>query len=109
MREPNSEQTNGLGRRALMRTGAVGSLLGLMTAAGAAPAAAQASSSTTLKDAPRSAQIDPATVQVLFVDLQTSLVAESKTTPPATIGTAAGVLAKVAQILKMPTLFSVVL
>ncbi|WP_076073044.1 isochorismatase family protein [Sphingomonas montana] len=48
-------------------------------------------------------------MQVLFVDLQTSLVAQSKTTPPQTIGTATGVLAKVAQILKLPTLFSVVL
>jgi len=109
MRERNSEQSSGLGRRELMRTGMVGSILGVMAAAGAAPATAQTTASTTSKGAPRSAQIDPATVQVLFVDLQTSLVAQSKTTPPATIGTAAGVLAKVAQILKMPTLFSVVL
>lgn len=53
-------------------------------------------------------RIDPATVQVLFADLQGSLVASSRTAPPDALGLSAGVLAKVATILKLPTLFSIV-
>jgi hypothetical protein len=109
MRERTSEQTSGPGRRELMQTGVAGSLLGVKAAAGGEPASAQAGTPTAAGGAKHQARIDPAAVQVLFVDLQASLVAQSKTTLPGTIETASGVLAKVAHILKLPNLFSVVL
>lgn len=52
--------------------------------------------------------IDVRNVQLLFVDLQESLVDRSKTSSPDDIKRAAGVLANIGSILKLPMLFSVV-
>lgn len=54
------------------------------------------------------ARIDITDVQVLFADLQGSLVSHSRTQLPEAIGRSANVLAQVASILKLPMLFSVV-
>ena len=54
-------------------------------------------------------RMDPNTVQLLFADLQTPLVAGSKTQPPDRLERAAAVLAEVATILALPMLFSVVM
>lgn len=84
-------------RRHLLRGGGAATLMAGIAAATLAWAAAGIGSS-----------IDPADVQVLFADLQTSLVARSVTTPPATIAKASKALAQVASVLRMPMLFSVV-
>jgi nicotinamidase-related amidase len=52
--------------------------------------------------------IDPAGVQLLFVDLQTFLTSASATEKPAMIGKAAGALARTATLLGMPITFSLV-
>jgi hypothetical protein len=52
--------------------------------------------------------LDPATVQVLFADLQPQIVAPSKTNPPNALARSAGVLAQVAQLLHLPVHLSVV-
>ena len=52
--------------------------------------------------------LEAAAVQVLFADLQPSIVARSKTNPPAALAASAGVLAKVAALLGLPVHFSVV-
>ena len=52
--------------------------------------------------------IDPAGVQLLFVDLQAFLPAYSATEKAAMIGTAAGALARTATALAMPITFSLV-
>lgn len=54
------------------------------------------------------ARIDYSDVQVLFADLQVSLVAGSRTVSPEALGRSAAALAKVATILELPMLFSVV-
>jgi hypothetical protein len=85
-------------RRSLLRNGAAAALLaGLAISPASVWAAVQ-----------RGSTLDPADVQVLFADLQNSLVAGSAITPPAVIARSAGVLAKVASFLRMPVLFSVV-
>lgn len=53
--------------------------------------------------------LDPATVQVLFADLQPQIVARSKTNGPDSLSRAAGVLARAARLLRLPMHFSVVL
>jgi nicotinamidase-related amidase len=53
--------------------------------------------------------IDPSVCQMIFIDLQASLVAGSTTSEPAAIALASKAMAEVAAILKIPTLFSVVL
>lgn len=53
-------------------------------------------------------RIDPRDVQLLFGDMQVGLVSGSKTNSPEAISRSAGVLAKVAETLGLPTLFSVV-
>lgn len=52
--------------------------------------------------------MDASAVQVLFADLQPTIVARSKTNPPAALAASAGVLAEVAVLLGMPVHFSVV-
>lgn len=88
-------------RRDILKGGMAATLFasGLFT-----PALARAAAMATTGGA----QIDPATVQVLFADLQGSLVKDSRTVLPDTLGQNAGVLAEVARILKLPTLFSIV-
>jgi nicotinamidase-related amidase len=43
--------------------------------------------------------LDPATVQILFADLQSPIVARSKTNPPQSLSSAASVLARCARLL----------
>ena len=52
--------------------------------------------------------LNAAAVQVLFADLQPSMVARSKTNPPAALAASIGVLAEVAGLLGLPVHFSVV-
>ena len=52
--------------------------------------------------------LDAAAVQVMFADLQPSMVARSKTNPPAALAASVGVMAEVAGLLALPTHFSVV-
>lgn len=54
------------------------------------------------------ARIDPSAVQILFADLQPSIVAGSKTVSPRILGRSAATLAEVAAILEIPALFSIV-
>ena len=52
--------------------------------------------------------LDPATVQILFADLQPPIVARSKTNPPQSLSRAASVLARCARLLGLPVHHSVV-
>ena len=52
--------------------------------------------------------LDPATVQILFADLQSPIVARSKTNPPQSLSRAASVLARCARLLGLPVHHSVV-
>jgi membrane-bound lytic murein transglycosylase B len=52
--------------------------------------------------------LDPATVQILFADLQPPIVARSKTNPPQSLSCAACVLAQCARLLGLPVHHSVV-
>ena len=52
--------------------------------------------------------LDPATVQILFADLQPPIVARSKTNPPQSLSCAAAVLARCARMLGLPVHHSVV-
>ena len=52
--------------------------------------------------------LDAAAVQVLFADLQPSMVARSKTNPPTALAASVGVLAEVAGLLGLPIHCSVV-
>ena len=52
--------------------------------------------------------LEAAAAQVLFADLQPSMVARSKTNPPAALAASVGVLAEVAGLLGLPMQFSVV-
>ena len=52
--------------------------------------------------------LDPATVQILFADLQPPIVARSKTNPPQSLSRAATVLAQCARLLGLPVHHSVV-
>jgi nicotinamidase-related amidase len=47
-------------------------------------------------------------IQILFADLQVEIVARSKTNPPSALAASAAVLAEVASLLEIPTLFTVV-
>ena len=52
--------------------------------------------------------LDPATVQILFADLQTPIIARSKTNPPQSLSRAASTLAQCACLLGLPVHHSVV-
>ena len=52
--------------------------------------------------------LDPATVQILFADLQSPIVARSKTNPPQSLSCAASVLAQCARLLGLHVHHSVV-
>ena len=52
--------------------------------------------------------LDPATVQILFADLKSPIVARSKTNPPQSLSRAASVLARCARLLGLPVHHSVV-
>jgi nicotinamidase-related amidase len=52
--------------------------------------------------------LDPATVQILFADLQAPIVARSKTNLPQSLNCAASVLARCARLLELPVHHSVV-
>ena len=52
--------------------------------------------------------LDPADVQILFADLQPSIVARSRTNPPEALARSAGVMADVGALLGLPLHFSVV-
>jgi hypothetical protein len=52
--------------------------------------------------------LDPATVQVLFADLQPEIVARNKTNSLDALARSAGVLAQVAQLLRLPVHLRVV-
>ncbi|WP_162243903.1 isochorismatase family protein [Aurantimonas sp. Leaf443] len=54
------------------------------------------------------ARLDPRQVQFLFADLQPTVLPLSRTVPPEALGRSAAALAKVATILEIPMLFSVV-
>src|SRR5690348_2005082 len=47
-------------------------------------------------------------VQILFADLQVELVSRSKTTPPLALASSVSVLARVARLLEIPIILSVV-
>lgn len=81
---------------------------GLLTAAAAAAASSALLSEPALAAATGGSRIDPADVQVLFADLQAAIIPQSTTTPATSLARAAGVLAKVASVLHLPTTFSVV-
>ena len=53
-------------------------------------------------------KLDRTATQVLFADLQPSMVARSKTNPPAALAASVGVLAEAAALLGLPMQFSVV-
>lgn len=101
-------QPAGFNRRDLLRSGVAASIAAVAVAASTIPAAAQTANALVVKENARGSIVDPSDVQVLFVDLQTSLVSRSKTAPPESIEKACGVFAEVAKILKLPTIFSVV-
>lgn len=85
-------------------------LMALGTTAGVAAAMpVQASMATASVVAKSGSLIDPGSVQLLFADLQSPLVAGSKTQPPDRLERAAAVLAEVGTILSLPMLFSVVM
>lgn len=94
--------TDSAGRRAILKAAMAVPLIGL---GGEASARAQRVAAL---GAASGARIDPSAVQVLFADLQPSLVKDSRTVLPDALGRSAGVLARVAQILQLPTLFSIV-
>jgi Isochorismatase family len=94
-----------LGRRALLQSAIMAAAS--MWAAGGALSGQPARSSTASTTRDR-ARLDPSDVQILFADLQVTLVAGSKTNSPEAISRSAGVLAQVASILSLPVLFSVV-
>lgn len=93
-----------LARRDLFRAGLAASMLAV------APTIVLAKSKTSGDKAAANggARIDYNDVQVLFADLQVSLVVGSKTVSPEALGRSAAALAKVATVLKLPMLFSVV-
>lgn len=91
-----------IARRGLFRLAMAASTVAVV------PGVMKASERTTPQHDGMGAMLDYQDVQVLFSDLQTSLVAGSRTTTPANIGRAAAALAKVAEVLKLPTVFSVV-
>lgn len=62
---------------------------------------------TTAKKEAVTPLIRPQDVQILFVDMQASLVAGSQTIKPQAVADAAGTLAKVARILNIPMTFAV--
>lgn len=79
---------------------------------GASAGAAAALPSPAVGQEPRgggteASRIDPATVQLLFADLQAPLVSGSTTQPPDRLERAAAVLAEIGEILSLPMLFSV--
>ena len=47
-------------------------------------------------------------VQILFADLQVEFVSRSKTTPPVALASSVNVLARVARLLEIPIILSVV-
>lgn len=94
-----------LDRRALFRAGIACASLVTLPAMGSAAEQRTAGSSQITNTG---ALIDYNDVQVIFADLQTSLVAGSRTTSPSKIGSSALALAKIARILNLPTIFSVV-
>jgi hypothetical protein len=51
--------------------------------------------------------LDPATVQILFADLQPPIVVRSKTNPPKSLSRAASVLARCGRLLRLPVHHSV--
>lgn len=67
-----------------------------------APAIAQETASSTA-----GAKIDPSDVQIVFADLQPSLIGGSATVPPDDLARSAAVLAEVATILDIPMTFSI--
>jgi hypothetical protein len=88
-----------LNRRSLLQTGAAAAFVTGVTAYSASDVWAAVAHGSSL---------DPGDMQVLFADLQVALVSGSGTTPPSVVSRAAGSLAQVASVLKMPMLFSVV-
>jgi nicotinamidase-related amidase len=96
-------------RRDVLRGSFALSLLGLGAGSlTATPAAAQDAALGTAVAPVGGSILDPRDVQILFADLQVPLVATSRTVTAEPLGRSACVLAKVASILKMPMLFSVV-
>lgn len=95
---------NTLARRELLRLGVAASTLAIV------PDIATSNSKKAQQQSISSggALLDYADVQVLFADLQISLVAGSRTVSSQALGRSASALAKVATILKVPMLFSVV-
>lgn len=92
-----------LARRDLLRAGLAASVL---TALPVLTTTARAEA----EDAPpeSGARLDPRQVQFLFADLQPTVLPLSRTVQPEALGRSAAALAKVATILDIPMLFSVV-
>jgi hypothetical protein len=105
----NRQNLDSTTRRSMLLSGGM-ALCGAMLPLASAPALAGDSASAGVRAAQKgSSRIDPIECQAIFIDLQASLVARSKTAEPAAIALASGAMAEVAAILKIPTLFSVVL
>lgn len=88
-------------RRGLMAIGA--------TAGMAAAMPVHAATATVAGRGTPGSLIEPGSVQLLFADLQSPLVAGSRTQPPDRLERAAAVLAEVGTVLSLPMLFSVVM
>ncbi len=91
-------------RRALLKGAMAAPLIGAGLGLSAPALARRAAAMVTVGGA----RIDPSTVQLLIADLQPSLLVGSRTAPPDAIARSATVLAKVGEILALPTLFSIV-
>jgi hypothetical protein len=98
-------QTN---RRQLLKASvAVAPLGSLATILPATPSKAEAAPAAPGNGA-KGARLTAGDVQILFADLQVALVAGSRTMEAKALAQSAGVLAKVAALLGLPTLFSMV-
>lgn len=95
-------------RRALLGGGIALSAASVTMGSTSALAAVARVRTVNLASAESRSSIDPTTCQVIFIDMQTSLVATSATAEPAAISLSSGVMARVADLLKMPISFSVV-
>jgi hypothetical protein len=98
------EQTNRQLLKASVAVAPLGSLAAILPATQSKAEAPLAAPGYGAKDA----RLNASDVQVLFADLQVALVAGSRTMEAKASAQSAGVLAKVAALLALPTLFSVV-
>lgn len=98
--------TQTTGRRDIFRAGAA--IAAMTMLGGAIPAQARSDSPRHRRVSQAGSRLDPRDLQVLFADLQVPLVATSRTNAPEALSGSAAVLARVATLLQMPALYSVV-